>query len=485
MKTGIKTLFLLPTLIVALGLTPAGRVSAQTFTNLHSFNNSDGSHLQAGLVLSRNTLYGAADSGGDAGHGTVFKVNTDGSGFTSLYSFTGGDDGENPDGTLVLSGTTLYGTAFYGGMTGNGSVYAINTDGTGFTNIYSFTGGSDGAYPEAGLVLSGTTLYGTTEHGGISNGVVFAVNTDGTGFTNLHTFKATSGPKLTNSDGAIPQALFLSGNTLYGTALIGGNLGGGVVFSVKTNGSGFTNLHKFTAATLPVNLLKTSAPSSANSDGSLPGTLILSGNILYGTAAFGGSAGRGTVFALNANGTGFTNLHNFTATSGSNNSNSDGANPLSGWHLVLAGNMLYGTTYFGGSAGNGTVFAINTNGKGFTNLHSFTAESSGINSDGANPYSGLTLSGNTLYGTAKWGGISGYGTVFSVPLGPVLAGIRFAANFVLMWPTNATGFSLQSTTNLGPAAVWGTNLAAPVVVNGQKTVTNHISGTHIFYRLSK
>src|SRR5205807_5098588 len=83
-----------------------------------------------------------------------------------------------------------------------------------------------------------------------------------------------------------------------------------------------------------------------------------SGNTLYGTA--------GKVFALNTDGTGFTNLHNFTATSGNPPTNSDGASPQAG--LLLSGNTLYGTAPYGGSSGNGTVFAVNTDGTGFTNL---------------------------------------------------------------------------------------------------------------------
>ena len=69
--------------------------------------------------------------------------------------------------------------------------------------------------------------------------------------------------------------------------------------------------------------------------------------------------------------------------------------------MILSGNTLYGTATDGGSSGNGTVFAVNTDGTGFTNLHSFTAlDLYYTNSDGANPYAGLILSGNTLYGTA-------------------------------------------------------------------------------------
>src|SRR5438270_518090 len=104
-------------LIAVLNLIPAGRVTAQTFTTLHSFNHSDGANPLAGLVLSGNTLYGTAQSGGSSGYGTVFAVNTDGTGFTNLHSFTArntfgaNSDGANPAAGLVLSGNTLYGTA--------------------------------------------------------------------------------------------------------------------------------------------------------------------------------------------------------------------------------------------------------------------------------------------------------------------------------------------------------------------------------------
>src|ERR1035437_5105551 len=216
MKTSIINLFLLPALIAGLNLIPAGRVTAQTFTTLHTFTGvSDGATPYAGLILSGNTLYGTANSGGSGNAGTVFALNANGTGFTNLHSFTGGSDGADPYAGLILSGNTLYGTANSGGSSGYGTVFAVNADGTGFTNLHSFTGVSDGAYPQAGLILSGNPLYGTAAYGGSSgNGTVFAVHTDGTGFTNLHSFTAVSGSGA-NSDGTGPLAgLILSGNTL-------------------------------------------------------------------------------------------------------------------------------------------------------------------------------------------------------------------------------------------------------------------------------
>src|ERR1039458_4737594 len=101
-----------------------------------------------------------ASSGGFAANGTVFMIKTNGLGFNYVYTFIGGSDGGNPDGGVVISGDTLYGTASSGGLTGFGSVFAVNTNGTGFTNLYEFDGGGSGGYPLAGLVLSGGTLYG-------------------------------------------------------------------------------------------------------------------------------------------------------------------------------------------------------------------------------------------------------------------------------------------------------------------------------------
>jgi uncharacterized repeat protein (TIGR03803 family) len=180
------------------------------------------------------------------------------------------------------------------------------------------------------------------------------------------------------------------------------------------------------------------------------------------------------VFAIHIDGTGFTNLYSFTVSDPSAGTNSDGAGPEDA--LILSGNTLYGTAFRGGPANVGTVFAIHTDGSGFTNLYNFTG-----GSDGANPYAGLLLSSNTLYGTAQSGGNGGNGTVFSLSLGsvslPQLTIIRSGTNVVLTWPTNATGFTLQSTTNL-VSAIWSN-------ISGQFAVTNPITGAQKFYRLTQ
>ena len=331
------------------------------FTILHSLNGgSDGAAPMAGLVLSGNTLYGTAYYGGSSGFGTmgggtVFSVKTDGSEFTVLNNFLKIPDGsggyylDNNGGYyssagLILSGNTLYGTASWGGTVGDGTAFSINTDGSGFTTIKNFAEVLNGYDPSAGLVLSGSTLYGTTSgtlssyfYPTIDDGTVFAVNTDGTGFMTLNVF--TNG-----SDGSVPMAsLLFSGNTLYGTAEYGGVYGKGTVFKVNTDGTGFSTLHSFTA-------FYYGNYGNTNKDGGCPvAGLILSGNTLYGTAEQGGVSGYGTVFKVNTDGTGFTNLYYFNGGSG-------GSSPLAG--LILSGNILYGTAAGGGSSGNGIVFSL-------------------------------------------------------------------------------------------------------------------------------
>jgi uncharacterized repeat protein (TIGR03803 family) len=507
------------------------------FTNLHSFAAySDGSGLVADLVLSGSTLYGTASGGGSRDQGTVFRLNTDGTGFTNLHSFGTAPppsytniDGATSYASLLFVGNTLYGTASKGGDSGNGTVFALNPDGTGVANLHSFTGGTNGALPQAGLTKFGSTLYGTA-YGGVNagNGTVFAVNSDGTGFTTLHSFTAVRfsySNYFTNGDGAHPYAgLTLSGNALYGTAVNGGSGGKGTVFKLNTDGTGFMTLHTFDGVNdganpyggliLSSNTLygttyqgpgswATGTVFKVNTDGTgfttlhnftgnegagLYAGLILSGNILYGTALGGGSSREGTIFKVNTDGTGFTVLHSFTATSSSypftSFTNSDGANPYAG--LILLRDTLYGTAARGGSGGQGTVFAVNTDGKGFTTLHNFTPLDEVTNSDGANPYAGLVLSGDTLYGTAVSGGTSGNGTVFAITLPgpPQLTILRFEPNIILTWPTNPTGYAVQSTTNLA-APIWATNLPPPAIVNGQNTVTVPISGGQQFFRLSQ
>jgi uncharacterized repeat protein (TIGR03803 family) len=142
----------------------AGQGGAQTHWIVHDFAGEEG-RWPGNLLLSGPTLYGTTGSGGSSNCGTVFKLETDGSGFTVLKEFAGSDGAGPGPGGLVVSGTTLYGTTGSGGSSNCGTVFKLETDGTGFAVLKQFAG-SDGADP-SGLLLSGTTLYGTTHNGGI------------------------------------------------------------------------------------------------------------------------------------------------------------------------------------------------------------------------------------------------------------------------------------------------------------------------------
>ena len=205
---------------------------------------SDGARPWAGLVLSGSTLYGTTRGGGSSGEGTVFKVNTNGTGYTVLIRFAANG---HPYAGLVLCSNELYGTTFGDTMVptapGFGIVFKVATNGTGFTELKDFddNSGSDGMNPVGGLVLNGSTLYGTTSGSGYSGGTVFKVNTNGADFTVLKRF--TNSP-----DGANPAAnLVLDGSMLYGTTCWGGSSSNGVVFKVDTNGTGYAILKSFSA----------------------------------------------------------------------------------------------------------------------------------------------------------------------------------------------------------------------------------------------
>jgi uncharacterized repeat protein (TIGR03803 family) len=149
-----------------------------TLTVLHSFTRSDGTHPFAGLLSdAAGNLYGTTQLGGVPGScndpdgcGTVFQLDSSGV-LTVLHNFTGGSDGARPEAGLIADAAgNLYGTTrFFGGR---GTVFQVTPSGT-LTVLYSFTGGSDGAWPQAGLIADAAgNLYGTTSYGGTSTSCV-------------------------------------------------------------------------------------------------------------------------------------------------------------------------------------------------------------------------------------------------------------------------------------------------------------------------
>jgi uncharacterized repeat protein (TIGR03803 family) len=284
------------------------------FKPLFSFaNDTNTGSSPNNLLVTAHVIYGTTQLGGTNNSGTIFALGTNGTGYVQLYSFGASPaDGTGPLGGLVLGGSTLYGTTYSGGagpagLRQRGTIFKINTDGSGYQILHSFTNSPDGAQPQGELVLSGGTLYGTTTYGGYTNnlntgyGTVYSINTNGSNYTVLHSF--TNAPE--------PYYLFcglaLSGGTLYGVGDLGGTNNNGAIFALSTNGGSFRVLYSFSPIT-----------GSTNGDGRQPqAALTVSGGCLFGATITAGTAGGGTLFLIHTNGGGFADLANFTKNSAS------------------------------------------------------------------------------------------------------------------------------------------------------------------------
>jgi uncharacterized repeat protein (TIGR03803 family) len=306
--------------------------SAGVETVLHSFGaTGDGLGPEGGLILANDgNLYGTLNAGGSPPYGKVFKMTTAGV-ETVLYSFNGSSGAAPSYMTLVQDSVgNLYGTTNGGGAnSGSGTVFKITTAGV-ETVLHSFGAGTDGANPQAGLILGADgNLYGTTQLGGANGaGTVFEVTLPGGVESVLYSFG-------TGTDGSRPQGGVIQGTdgNFYGTTAFGGVAGNGAVFKVTPAGVE-TILHSF----------------SVTGDGIRPYaglTLGTDGNF-YGTTYAGGTHGAGTLFSITPAGV-ETVLYSFGSTSG------DGADPEAALIQGTDGHF-YGTTISGGANGNGAVF---------------------------------------------------------------------------------------------------------------------------------
>jgi uncharacterized repeat protein (TIGR03803 family) len=356
-------------------LDPAGNE-----TVLHTFTGADGAYPYAGVIRdAAGYLYGTTQLGGSRNQGVVYKVDPAGH-ETVLYRFTGGADGGFPLTGVIQrdAAGNLYGTTQYGGTANAGVVYKLDLTGH-QTLLYTFTGGADGGNPQAEVVgdFEGN-LYGTTYHGGYRGyGAVYKLDPAGNQ-TVLHSFTST---QASPTAGVIRDS---ATGDLYGTASTGGG-GGGMVYKLDATGHE-TVLHSFGAV-----------PGGSKPDA---GVIRDASDNLYGTTTSGGARGFGVVYKLDPSGH-ETVLHNFTG-------GADGGVPYAGVIRDAAGN-LYGTTALGGTVGNGVVYKLHPTGHE-TVLYRFTG-----GTDGSQPYAGVILdSAGNLYGTTPFGGTAGNGVVYKL-----------------------------------------------------------------------
>jgi len=396
-------------LVLGTGLFLSAISQAQTITVLHSFTTGgDGSEPFAGVTMDRaGNLYGTTSSGANGNVGTVYKLTHRQGGWTlnTIYTFDHPNDGYYSAARVVFGPDgSLYGTTQGGGPGGAGVVYNLRPPATAcktvlcswsYTNLYSFTGGSDGGQPYLGDLVfdSAGNIYGTTSAGGgqgcfgFGCGVVFKLSHSGGGWTEtvLYTFSG-------NDDGANPfnGVTFDRAGNLYGTTTQNGRYGYGTVYELSPTGSGWTQstLYNFTGGL----------------DGGNPigGVAIDAAGNLYGTTEDGGNAPGlgGTVWELTPSNGSWTfsvlqSLPTFYE------------GPFATPTLDAAGNV-YGTSTFGG--GSGLVFKLAPSGAGWNYTpYDFNGNNGDI------PIGGVTLDSNgNLYGTTAEGGTHTWGTVWEI-----------------------------------------------------------------------
>lgn len=401
-------------MLFALAMMAGQTVSAQTEMVIHNFTNSpDGAYPQQSALLPLGgKFYGVTDLGGVYNRGAVYQLTPGSNGTWTesvIYSFTGGEDGSFAIGALIADKAgNLYGMTNAGGLQGTGTVFELSNSGGSWqeTVIHSFGEGSDGQYPQGPLVFNAAgDLFGTTvTGGGLNGGTVFEMTPSNGTWTEtvLHNFGGTG-------DGYLPYGgltLDAKGN-VYGTTQAGGSnsclgLGCGIAFELVSAGGGWTEniLHQFAGGT----------------DGFYPNPKLAidtNGN-LYGTTIYGGGQGActsgidsvscGTVYELSYRNGGWHEaiLHRFTGGNG-------GSQPSAPLTFDTSGNLYGETAQVSGN--NGTLFRLaptTTGGWTFKQLFTFNV------TDGANPEGGLRVGANgVLYGTTIYGGTQGEGTAFS------------------------------------------------------------------------
>ncbi|WP_175578688.1 choice-of-anchor tandem repeat GloVer-containing protein, partial [Tenacibaculum aiptasiae] len=306
-----------------------------------------GSDGKGELLQASGKLWGVTNAGGANGKGTIFNLNTDGTGFTKVHDFNATTEGSDPSGFLTFSNGKIWGVLSTGGPgsgsgSAGGSIFSINTDGTNFTVVrgFSFTDFtlSELAAPIGGLTEANGKLWGVTQFGGHTfAGGVYSINSDGTGYTEVYLFPSSGSP------GQPRVKLTLANNKLWGTA----SSNGGGIFTIDPTtitqaGTGYSLVHRF-----------------GFSGGESLSTLTTVGNQLFGVWREGGANSAGVLFRINDNGTNYTTLHDWPFSGGARL-------PFSS--LTIDGGTLFGSTTTGGTNNFGTIYKIKTDGTGYQEI---------------------------------------------------------------------------------------------------------------------
>lgn len=363
---------------------------------------TDGNYPTSPLIRVGGKFYGTTVYGGTFSNGTIFSIDTDGTNYQIFYHFgTSFNDGQNPYGSLTSINSKLYGMASGGGNNSYGMIFSIDTSGSNYIDLYDFTASYDDANPHGALTNVGGVLYGMTT--GVSYGNIFSIDTDGTNYNNLHQFNDTT-------DGANPAgSLTYHNGLLYGMTANGGNdtilgvaVNGGTIFTIDPTGNNFHVIMTFQGRL-----------GNSNYGSNPAGSLLIEGNIMYGTTQNGGKndslhyGGYGDIFSVHTDGTGYRSLHIFNT--------SDGMEPMG--DVTKINGILYAGTPQGGPANTGNIVCVDTSGNNFRDVIDFTNIVGPYWGDGV--FSSLTYTNGKLYGISPlggstFGGISGSGVVFSV-----------------------------------------------------------------------
>ena len=366
-------------------------LSGVSISTLAVFNAATGDSPQAGLLEDNGNFFGTTNIGGANGYGTVFELAAGSSTITPLASFNGTNGKYPVSGLIEDSSGDLFGTTYEGGANNDGTVFEVAAGSGIITPLASFNG-TNGSEPEAGLVADNNgNFFGTTSAGGTHNlGTVFELAAGSGTITPIVSFDGTNG--------SLPNAGLIEDNgNLFGTTLYGGTNGASTVFEVAIASGTITSL--------------SFDPSGSN--GNYPnGDLIedAQGN-LFGTTRFGGANAWGALYEIKA---GFSSISSITLlasfdTDGTSGTNGTGSEPMSNLVEDTSGD-LFGTTFYAGANGLGTVYELVAGEQTITPLASFDG------SNGESPLGNLIQDGSgNIFGTASdGGGIGAGGTVFEV-----------------------------------------------------------------------